>query len=319
MIKKVLKRDNLTEVPYDRNKIFTAIMKANNEVEKDERLNMDEINLIVSCIEKSFNEVARVEDIQDLIENDLMDMGKHELCRAYMSYRFKRNLVRKSNTTDESIMTLLKDNNDEVSRENSNKKAAVNSTKRDLIAGEVSKDLSKRLLLPPEIVAAHERGTIHFHDMDYFMMDEFNCCLPNFRDMLENGFAINGVKIDPPKSFRVACNQVTQIMASVASNQYGGQTFYSDVLGKYLRYTKEKIITRIKKSLDDQFDGEDIPDDLYDDLLAKLVYDELNIELEAGVQTIQYQINTLMTTNGSMGILAVVKFREPLPSGCESF
>ena len=315
MITTVIKRDG-TEVPYNSQRISDAIRKANNAVDILSRATDEEIEGIVFAIETKFNEKpVLVEEIQDIVEDELMRLCKYNLAKVYIRYREKRNFIRKSNTTDDSILSLLRDDNEEVARENSNKKATTNSTKRDLIAGEVSKDLSRRILLPKDVVDAHDRGTIHFHDMDYFMMDEFNCCLPNFRDMLENGFAINGVKIDTPKSFRVACNQVTQIMAAVASNQYGGQTFYSDVLGKYLRYTKEKITKRVRKEIYETFrsnNDEDIDDGYIEqiskDMIDRLVKDELAIELEAGIQTIQYQVNTMYTSNGQSPFVTIFMY-----------
>lgn len=321
MVNMVVKRDNTTQVPYERNKIYNAITKANHEVDQNQRVTDEEIDLIISCIESSFDGLARVEDIQNVIENTLMDMHKHELVRKYMTYRYQRELIRKSNSTDESIMGLLMDSNKDVAEENSNKKAVVNSTKRDLIAGEVSKDISRRLLLPKRIIENHDRGNIHFHDLDYFMMKEFNCCLPNFKDMLTNGTAINGVKIDTPKSFRVACNQVTQIMAAISSNQYGGQTFYSDTLGKYLAYTRDKFRKRIEKNVHDHVkrikdtlgniltsDIASVIDQKAEELINEMVAEELKIELQAGIQCIQYQINTLMTCNGQSPFVTIFMY-----------
>lgn len=321
MVNMVVKRDNTTQVPYERNKIYNAITKANHEVDQNQRVTDEEIDLIISCIESSFDGIARVEDIQNVIENTLMDMHKHELVRKYMTYRYQRELIRKSNSTDESIMGLLMDSNKDVAEENSNKKAVVNSTKRDLIAGEVSKDISRRLLLPKRIIENHDRGNIHFHDLDYFMMKEFNCCLPNFKDMLTNGTAINGVKIDTPKSFRVACNQVTQIMAAISSNQYGGQTFYSDTLGKYLAYTRDKFRKRIEENVHDHVkrikdtlgniltsDIASVIDQKAEELINEMVAEELKIELQAGIQCIQYQINTLMTCNGQSPFVTIFMY-----------
>lgn len=320
MISMVIKRDNTTQVPYERNKIYNAITKANHEVDQNHQVTDEEIDLIISSIEASFDSTAKVEEIQNIIENSLMDMHKHELVRKYMTYRYQRELVRKANSTDESIMGLLRDSNRDVAEENSNKKAVVNSTKRDLIAGEVSKDISRRLLLPKRIVENHDRGNIHFHDMDYYMMKEFNCCLPNFKDMLSNGTAINGIKIDTPKSFRVACNQITQIMAAVSSNQYGGQTFYSDTLGRYLAYTRDKFRKRIEKTILEKIDQlkksignitedlSNIIDQYAEKVIEELVSEELKIELKAGIQCIQYQINTLMTCNGQSPFVTIFMY-----------
>ena len=223
MIKYVIKRDGTTKVPYDQTKIRLAIQNANCDVDKKDKISTEDIDSIVNDIEYEISKLDEisVEDIQDLVEVSLMRLKYFSLAKSYMVYRYKRALIRKSNTTDESILGLLRNTNDEVSRENSNKKSVLNSTKRDLIAGEVSKDLSRRLLLPEKIIREHDLGHIHFHDMDYFMMSNFNCCLPNFEDMLANGTAINGIKVETPKSFRVACTQITQCMAAISSGQYG--------------------------------------------------------------------------------------------------
>ena len=311
MIKYVLKRDNATKIEFMPNKIRQAIQKANTDVPVQYRIDDESISKIIESLEITYqdkeDETLPVEEIQDFIEVALMSLKKFKLARKYITYRYSRALIRKANTTDDSILQLVNDTNDEVARENSNKKAVVNSTKRDLIAGEVSKDLTRRLLLPKHIVEAHDKGILHFHDMDYFLQNEFNCCLPNFRDMLENGTAINGVAVETPKSFRVACTQVTQIMAGVSSNQYGGQTFYSDVLGKYLAYTREKfrksITEDVEKSSPDYLKKED-----KEKLIEARLETELYDELKAGVQTIQYQINTLMTTNGQSPFVTIFMY-----------
>lgn len=309
MIQKVLKRDNVTLVDYDSEKIKNAILKGNMKVPKDKRISIDDIQYIISLIEKepSDDGVVKVEHIQNTIEKMLVDMNHYELAKEYITYRYRRALARKVNTTDGSMLSLIRNDNEEVQKENSNKKAILNSTKRDLIAGEVSKDLSRRYLLPENIIAAHDAGIIHFHDMDYFAQPEFNCCLPNFRDMLKNGTCINGVKINTPKSFSVACNQVTQIMAAISSNQYGGQTFYSDVLGEYLAYTREKIRKRIDETIRIQF-GDVMPDAEVNKLIDTLVEEELQYELKAGVQTIQYQINTMCTSNGQSPFVTIFMY-----------
>lgn len=306
MIKYVIKRDNITKVEFDQSKIKVAIMKANNEVPTENRISEKSIDKMIEALQCLDREEITVEEIQDYVEAALMTLTKYKLAKAYITYRYERELVRKSNTTDESILGLIRNSNEEVARENSNKKAAINSTKRDLIAGEVSKDISRRLLLPKHIVDAHDKGTIHFHDMDYFMMEEFNCCLPNFRDMLENGTAINGVAVETPNSFRVACNQVTQIMASVSSNQYGGQTFYSDVLGKYYAYTKKKFTKRISENIEKTLPNLSAEDKTA--MIKSLVDEEMEIELRAGIQTIQYQINTLCTCNGQSPFVTIFMY-----------
>ncbi len=285
---KVIKRDGHI-VDYDTEKIKVAIGKANNEVAEDERATDSEIKKIIKYIESLNKKRILVEDIQDIIEQKLMEMKHYELAKCYIVYRYNRALVRKSNTTDESILSLIRDENKELRDENSNKNTRMASTERDYIAGEVSRDLTKRVLLPEKIVKAHEDGLLHFHDMDYFIQPIFNCCLINIQDMLDNGTVMNGKMIESPKSFQVACIVTSQIIATVASNQYGGQSVDIRHLGKYLRKSKEKIEKRIKKVLGKDIDKEK---------LEALVMEELKKELSAGVQTIQYQINTLMTTNG---------------------
>ena len=285
---KVIKRDGHT-VTYDRSKIVTAIQKANAEVEPCEKVTDEKIEEIVQSIESKNRPRMLVEDIQDIIEQKLMDDRKFVLAKTYIIYRYTRELVRKANTTDDSILSLIKNRNKDVMEENSNKNATVASTQRDLIAGEVSKDLTRRVLLPEKISKAHDEGVLHFHDADYFLQPIFNCCLINIGDMLDNGTVMNGKLIESPKSFQVACTVMTQIIASVASSQYGGQSVDIRHLGKYLR----KSYNKYKSALVDEY-GEKIEDTI----LEKMAQDRLRDELRSGVQTIQYQINTLMTTNG---------------------
>lgn len=285
---KVIKRDGRV-VEYDRNKILTAIKKANAEVERYDKLTDDKIESIVGSIENIQRDTIHVEAIQDMIEQKIMAEGKFVLAKTYIIYRYTRELVRKANTTDDSIMSLIKNSNKDVMEENSNKNAYIASTQRDLIAGEVSKDLTKRLLLPENIVKAHEEGAIHFHDMDYFVQTIFNCCLINIKDMFENGTVMNGKLIESPKSFQVACTVMTQIISAVASSQYGGQSVDIRHLGKYLRYSREKY----RAKYEEQYGGKMDP---Y--IINQLISDRVKDELRSGVQTIQYQINTLMTTNG---------------------
>lgn len=284
----VIKRDGRA-VSFDRSKIIVAIQKANAEVEPSEKISDEKIEEIVSGIEAKNRKRMLVEDIQDIIEQNLMADGKFVLAKTYIIYRYSRELIRKANTTDDSILSLIQNRNKDVMEENSNKNATVASTQRDLIAGEVSKDLTKRMLLPEKISKAHSEGAIHFHDADYFLQPIFNCCLINIGDMLDNGTVMNGKLIESPKSFQVACTIVTQIIASVASSQYGGQSVDVRHLGKYLRKSREKYETRYKKEFGDKLDEETI---------QTLINERLNDELRSGVQTIQYQINTLMTTNG---------------------
>lgn len=285
---KVIKRDG-REVTYDRGKIIIAIHKANDEVPISERISDEKIHGIVTSIEKLGVNTLQVEEIQDIIEQKLMAERKFVLAKTYIIYRYQRQMIRKSNTTDESILGLIQQTNKYAMEENSNKNAAVASTQRDLIAGEVSRDLTNRLLLPEKISKAHEEGILHFHDADYFVQSIFNCCLINISDMLDNGTVMNGKMIESPKSFQVACTVMTQIIAAVASSQYGGQSVDISHLGKYLRKTKEKFLRNYK---------EKFADILSDEAIEKLAADRTMDELKSGVQTIQYQINTLMTTNG---------------------
>jgi ribonucleoside-triphosphate reductase len=257
------------------------------EVEVDERIPWDYIVKIMFTIELQGKSTLHVEEIQDIVIHKIMEYGYYELANKYITYRYKRELVRKSNSTDESILSLIRNENKEVEEENSNKNPKLASTQRDYIAGEVSKDISKRILLPPHIVKAHEDGILHFHDMDYFIQPIFNCCLINMGDMLDNGTVINGKMVESPHSFRTACTIMTQIIAQIASNQYGGQSVDVRHLGKYLRKSRDRFAQDIRYLT--ELEGEE-----YETLLCHLIKQELS----AGVQTIQYQINTLMTTNG---------------------
>ena len=285
---KVTKRDGRV-VDYDRNKIVIAIQKANVEVDRYEQVSEETIDAIVASIENKRTDNLMVEDIQDMIEQKLMAERKYELSKKYIIYRYTREMVRRANTTDDSIMSLIKNSNKDVMEENSNKNAYIASTQRDLIAGEVSKDLTKRILLPEKIIKAHEDGVIHFHDMDYYLQSIFNCCLINIGDMLENGTVMNGKLIESPKSFQVACTVMTQIISAVASSQYGGQSVDIRHLGKYLRKTRDKYERHYKEKYGDI---------ISDEVRERFIDDRLRDELRSGVQTIQYQINTLMTTNG---------------------
>ena len=285
---KVIKRDGTT-VDFDGNKIVVAIQKANAAVEAEDRIEEEKIHAIARSVQEKNRKRLLVEDIQDMVEHSLMDAGKFELAKQYIIYRYQRALVRKANTTDESILSLIRNSNKEVMEENSNKNATMAATQRDLIAGEVSKDLTKRLILPEKISKAHDDGILHFHDADYFVQPIFNCCLINIGDMLDNGTVMNGKMIESPKSFQVACTVMTQIIASVASSQYGGQSVDICHLGKYLRRSYEKFKRIITETSGSKLDEE---------TLENLVQERLRYELQSGVQTIQYQINTLMTTNG---------------------
>lgn len=284
---KVVKRDGKS-VDFDREKVRIAIRKANDCVAEDDRVTERQIENIVKYIEGLKKRRMLVEDIQDIIEQKLMSLDKYALAKEYITYRYTRALVRKSNTTDESILSLIKNTNKELAEENSNKSTVLASTQRDYIAGEVSRDLTRRILLPEKISKAHDEGLFHFHDADYFVQPIFNCCLINIEDMLDNGTVMNGKMIESPKSFQVACTVMTQIIAAVASNQYGGQSVDISHLGKYVRKSKDKFIKNIKKN----------HKDLDKEFIEQLAMERLKDEVKAGVQTIQYQINTLMTTNG---------------------
>lgn len=285
---KVIKRDGTT-VDFDRTKIIVALEKANDAVDDCDKISKEQIEGIADFVADTHKKRMLVEDIQDTVEEKLMELGCYNLMKAYIIYRYNRALVRRANTTDDSILSLIKNSNKDVMEENSNKDAVMAATQRDLIAGEVSKDLTRRVLLPEYISKAHDEGAIHFHDADYFLQPIFNCCLINIGDMLDNGTVMNGKLIESPKSFQVACNVMTQIIASVASSQYGGQSVDISHLGKYLRKSKEKFSKRIHEKLGDELTEEQI---------QKVVTERLADELRSGVQTIQYQINTLMTTNG---------------------
>lgn len=298
---KVVKRDGHI-VDFDRSKIVVAIQKANAEVEPEDKVCDAKIEEIVKGIESKKRKRILVEDIQDIIEQELMEDGKYILAKTYIIYRYTRELVRKANTTDDSILSLIKNSNKDVMEENSNKNATVASTQRDLIAGEVSKDLTRRVLLPEKISKAHDEGVLHFHDADYFLQPIFNCCLINIGDMLDNGTVMNGKLIESPKSFQVACTVTTQIIASVASSQYGGQSVDMIHLGKYLRKSYEKY----KKIFEDNFAGK-----VDDETLEAMIQERLNDELKSGVQTMQYQINTLMTTNGQSPFVTLFLHLDP--------
>ncbi|MBS5957226.1 anaerobic ribonucleoside-triphosphate reductase [Lacrimispora xylanolytica] len=285
---KVQKRDGRM-AEYDRAKIIKAIQKANAEVEPSEQASDEMIDSILDFVEDHAEDVVNVETIQDMIESILVKRNKYTLSKKYIIYRYQRALLRKANTTDESILKLIKNENKELAEENSNKNTILASTQRDYIAGEVSRDLTKRMLLPERISLAHEQGAIHFHDADYFVQPIFNCCLINIGDMLDNGTVMNEKMIESPKSFQVACTVMTQIIAAVASNQYGGQSVDIRHLGKYLRKSNDKFRKQIKEEFGDSVSKE---------IVEKMAAIRLRDELRSGVQTIQYQINTLMTTNG---------------------
>ena len=301
---KIIKRSG-KEVIFDIEKIIIAIQKANNEVSEAERLTQEQIDELAKSVEDactSYNRAPGVEEIQDLVENKLMALNAYNIARKYITHRYRRNLVRQSNTTDDQIMTLIECNNEEVKQENSNKNPTVNSVQRDYMAGEVSKDITKRILLPREIVDAHEAGLIHFHDMDYFAQHMHNCDLVNLEDMLQNGTVISGTMIEKPHSFSTACNIATQIIAQVASNQYGGQSISLTHLAPFVQISREKI----SKIVDAEFESAGIVVDA--EKKSKIVEDRLRDEIRKGVQTIQYQVVTLLTTNGQAPFVTVFMY-----------
>ncbi len=301
---KIIKRSG-KEVDFDVQKIIDAVKKANNEVVEQDRLSEDEIICLSRTVEYICSKRIRalsVEEIQDLVENEIMRFGKHNLARTYITYRYKRALVRKSNTTDERILSLIDCNNEEVKQENSNKNPTVNSVQRDYMAGEVSKDITNRILLPQEIVKAHEEGIIHFHDADYYAQRMHNCDLVNLEDMLQNGTVISGTMIEKPHSFSTACNIATQIIAQVASSQYGGQSISLTHLAPFVQISREKIYGEVVEEFKDA--GVEVSEDAIKKIVEKRVRDEIR----RGIQTIQYQVVTLMTTNGQAPFITVFMY-----------
>lgn len=301
---KIIKR-NGSEAVYDISKIIAAIHKANEVVNDKEKLTREQIMAISANVESECINAGRavsVEDVQDLVENHLMEEGAFQVARKYITYRYIQNLKRVSNTTDDQILTLIECNNEEVKQENSNKNPTINSVQRDYMAGEVSKDLTRRLLLPPEIVDAHDQGLLHFHDADYFAQHMHNCDLVNLEDMLQNGTVISETKIDPPKSFSTACNIATQIIAQVASSQYGGQSISLTHLAPFVEVSRKKLRGIVEK----EFQAIGITPT--DDQIKQLVDGRLREEVRCGVQTIQYQVVTLMTTNGQAPFVTVFMY-----------
>ena len=301
---KVIKR-NSSEVTFDISKIITAITKANEAVEEDARMTPMQIKRIAEAVELScirMNRAPEVEEIQDLVESQIMAHGAYEVAKKYITYRYTRALVRRSNTTDEKILSLIECCNEEAKQENANKNPTVNSVQRDYMAGEVSRDITTRLLLPQEIVEAHEEGIIHFHDADYYAQHMHNCDLVNLEDMLQNGTVISGTMIERPHSFSTACNIATQIIAQVASNQYGGQSISLTHLAPFVQVSREKITRAVKEEM------ESIGTELNDEQLSKIVEKRLREEISKGVQTIQYQVVTLLTTNGQAPFVTVFMY-----------
>ena len=309
--RRVIKR-NGEEVVFDVQKILNAIRKANNEVEPIHRLNEYQIEavgkIVMDQISQS-NHATAVEDIQDMVERGIMEMRGYEVAQIYVRYRYKRDMARKANTTDDGILALIDQINEEVKQENSNKNPTINSTQRDYMAGEVSKDLTRRILLPDEITQAHEQGIIHFHDSDYFAQKEHNCDLINLKDMLENGTCISETKIDPPHSFYTACNVTTQIVAQVASNQYGGQSFSLGHLAPFVQVSRDKITKEVMKERDE------VGVNYSDEQLKMIVERRLRDEITRGIQTIQYQLITLMTCNGQAPFVTMFMYLDEVPEG----
>ena len=301
---KIIKR-NGSEVTFDPNKIVVAVTKANESVVPSARMSEIQIKRIAEDVEMAalhMNRSLNVEEIQDMVEEQIMNQRAFDVARRYITYRYTRALVRKSNTTDEQILSLIECNNEEVKQENSNKNPTVNSVQRDYMAGEVSKDITKRILLPAEIVEAHEKGIIHFHDSDYFAQHMHNCDLVNLEDMLQNGTVISGTMIEKPHSFSTACNIATQIIAQVASCQYGGQSISLTHLAPFVDVSRKKIRVKVEKEL------RSILPDVKEEDIDRITEERLLEEIRSGVQTIQYQVVTLMTTNGQAPFVTVFMY-----------
>ena len=301
---KIIKR-NGAEVVFDIEKIRNAITKANQAVEEAVRMTPLQIERIAQSVQISCEEMGRspsVEEIQDLVEKAIMAHGAFEVAKVYITYRYTRSLVRKSNTTDDRILSLIECNNEEVKQENANKNPTINAVQRDYMAGEVSKDITSRILLPKDIVQAHEAGIIHFHDSDYYAQHMHNCDLVNLEDMLQNGTVISGTLIEKPHSFSTACNIATQIIAQVASNQYGGQSISLTHLAPFVQVSREKIRRTVEKELEVYGIQSD------EETISKVVEQRLLEEVRRGVQTIQYQVVTLMTTNGQAPFITVFMY-----------
>ncbi len=301
---KIIKRSGAEEI-FDVEKIAAAIAKANDTVSDDKKLTSDEINEIAEVVMdkcERMDRSANVEEIQDMVENQLMKYRAYEMARNYITYRFRRALVRKSNSTDEQILSLLECNNEEVKQENSNKNPVVNSVQRDYMAGEVSKDITRRFLLPEEVVSAHEKGLIHFHDADYFAQHMHNCCLVNLEDMLQNGTVISETMIDKPKSFSTACNIATQSIAQIASSQYGGQSISLAHLAPFVDVSRQKYRQMVREEMEEN----QVP--VTEEQIAAIAESRVKEEIKRGVQMIQYQVITLMTTNGQAPFVTVFMY-----------
>ena len=301
---KIIKR-NGSEAAFDITKIIVAVSKANKEIDERQRLTNEQIRTIAANVEGAcvaMGRAASVEEIQDLVEKQIMGQGAFDVAKEYICYRYTRSLARRANTTDNQILSLIECNNEEVKQENANKNPTVNSVQRDYMAGEVSKDITRRILLPREIVEAHQQGIIHFHDMDYFAQHMHNCDLVNLEDMLQNGTVITGTLIEKPHSFSTACNIATQIVAQVASNQYGGQSISLAHLAPFVQISREKIRREVEVEIGELGVS---PDEAQ---ISKMVERRLREEIKRGVQTIQYQVVTLMTTNGQAPFITVFMY-----------
>jgi ribonucleoside-triphosphate reductase len=310
-MQRVIKRDG-REVEFDKAKIIKAISQANQEIVKSKQLGPRKIKQLADIVEEKcsvYKRAIKVEDINDLIEDELISRNYNDLVRAFIKYRYNKELVRKSNTTDDTILSLINLANEELKQENANKNPVVNSTQRDYMAGEVSKDITRRLILPKDVVKAHDEGTIHFHDTDYFIQKMHNCDLVNLEDMLQNGTVISGTLVEKPHSFATACNIATQIIAQVSSNQYGGQSITLSHLAPFVDISRQKIRAEV---VAEQARAAKVHNGEYTEEVYKLV-DEITekrvrAEVKRGVQTIQYQVNTLLTTNGQAPFITVFMY-----------
>ena len=308
---KIIKRSG-EEVTFDASKIEAAIIKANNSVAETERMRPLTIHLIVNAVTEECSLMDRapsVEEIQDMVENHIMEQNAFNVARNYITYRYRRAVARKANSTDKQILSLLDCSNEEAKQENSNKNPVVNSVQRDYMAGEVSKDITKRFLLPTDIVEAHEKGIIHFHDTDYYAQHMHNCCLVNLEDMLQNGTVISETMIESPKSFSTACNIATQAVAQIASNQYGGQSISFSHLAPFVQVSREKLYKKTKE----QFDQ--VGMEYTEEMLNEIVEQRVRDEIKQGIQTIQYQVTTLMTTNGQAPFVTVFMYLNEVEEG----
>lgn len=314
---RIMKRSG-EEHEFNITKIIRAVEKANAEVPAAAQLSVEEIRKVAGNVESqclALGRVVQIEEIQDMVENELMKFTAERpavaaLARAYITYRYKQGLKRQSNTTDDKILGLVDNRSEEVKEENANKNSVINSTQRDYIAGEVSRDLTRRILMPPDVIRAHDEGIIHVHDTDYHLQHMHNCDLINLEDMLQNGTVISGTKIDKPKSFGVAANVTTQIIAQVASNQYGGQTISLSHLAPFVDVSRQKI----RKNVKEEFEANGITG-FDDEAINRIAENRLKKEIANGVQTIQYQLLTLMTTNGQAPFISVMMYLNEVPEG----